>query len=132
MCINRGKKVKVNQLASEIMGELEKFKDLTLAEMGEVAQEVTKEGAKTLKSTSPVGDSNRHYRDGWGITSQGSYTHPSFVIHNKKKPGLTHLLEKGHALRQGGRAKAIPHIKKVEDWCIKEYEDRLIRRIEKL
>ncbi|MGL6197819.1 MAG: HK97 gp10 family phage protein [Lachnospiraceae bacterium] len=114
------------------MNELNKYADLTLEEMGETAQEVAKEGAKTLKSVSPVGDGRRHYRDGWGVTSQGSYTKPKFVVHNKKKPGLAHLLEHGHALRQGGRAPAIVHIKPVEEWCIKEFEERLARRIEKL
>ncbi|KAK9680615.1 hypothetical protein QE152_g38973 [Popillia japonica] len=62
-------------------------------------------------------------KHGWSVTSQGSFTKPSFVVHNKKKPGLTHLLENGHALRQGGRARAIPHIKPVEEQCIKEYEE---------
>ncbi|KAK9680662.1 hypothetical protein QE152_g38943 [Popillia japonica] len=114
------------------MSELEKFKDLTLEEMGEAAEKVSKKGAKTLKATSPTGDGRRHYKDGWSVTSQGSFTKPSFVVHNKKKPGLTHLLENGHALRQGGRARAIPHIKPVEEQCIKEYEEELTRRIEKL
>ena len=37
------------------------------------------------------------------------------VLYNKTDGALTHLLEHGHALRQGGRSPAIVHIQPVED-----------------
>ena len=33
---------------------------------------------------------------------------------------MTHLLEKGHANRDGGRTKAYPHIKPAEEEAVKE------------
>lgn len=36
---------------------------------------------------------------------------------------LAHLLEYGHALRNGGRARAFPHIKKNEERAVQEFND---------
>lgn len=125
-------KVTIDGLAEAIMKELNNFKDITEEEFEKIAKEVAKEGTKKLKSTSPKGRGSRkgHYADGWGVTyfrkGNGKF---QFVVHNKKKPGLTHLLENGHALNIGGRTRAIVHIKPVEEWCNEEFERRVEMRL---
>ena len=127
-------KVSVDGLADAILKELEEFNDLTEEEFEKIAREVAKEGRKKLKETSPKGSGSRkgHYADGWTVKYErkgnGKF---EFTIHNRKKPGLTHLLEKGHQLQQGGRVRAIPHIKPVEEWCNEEFERRVKQRIGK-
>ena len=127
-------KVNADGLADAIMKALKDYNDMTEAEFEEIAREVAKEGTKKLKATSPRGAGSRkgHYADGWSVKYErkgnGKF---SFIVHNRKKPGLTHLLEKGHQLWQGGRAQAIPHIKPVEEWCNEEFERRVKERLGK-
>ena len=119
-------------LVDVVMKELMDFRKITEEEFEEIAKEVAKEGAKKLKETSPRGRGSRkgHYADGWGVTYQrkgnGKF---EFVVHNKKKPGLTHLLENGHQSDRGGRVEGIVHIKPVEDWCNEEFEKRIEERL---
>lgn len=120
------------ELAGAVMEQLRKFEEVTSEELYKIAKKVASEGTKRLKETSPKGKGSRkgHYADGWTVTAVRKNANAfSFVVHNKKKPGLTHLLEKGHALRGGGRARAFPHIKAVEEWCSEEYQKRVERMI---
>lgn len=125
-------KVNIDGLADAVLKELKKFNDVTEEEFEKIAKAVAKEGTKKLKVTSPRGRGSKkgHYADGWGVTyfrkGNGKF---QFVVHNKKKPGLTHLLENGHALNIGGRARAIVHIKPVEEWCNEEFERRVEMRL---
>lgn len=82
-------------------------------------EDSAKMGVKILKQTSPVGRrSKKKYKDGWRAKKVGS----AWVVHNATNYQLTHLLEKGHALRQGGRTRAFPHIAPVEERIIVEYQ----------
>lgn len=89
------------------------------------AQTTAKEAAQKLKSSSPrkTGD----YSSGWAVRKVDDKT---FVVYNKTAPGLTHLLENGHAIvnKKGeyGRVSGKKHIKPVEEWAI----DELQRKIE--
>ena len=120
-----------NDLQTEISAALRAYADTSFEDLKEIAQQVAKEGAVKLKKTSPRGAGTKkgHYADGWTVTAlhkgAGRF---SFVINNKKKPGLTQLLENGHQLRQGGRARAIKHIKPVEEWCNEEFERRAVKK----
>lgn len=120
-------KVKTNGLADAIMKELKKYEKATIEDIKEVGKEVAKEGREKLETTSPEKDGG--YKAGWRVKETPTTKGCSFVIHNVKKPGLTHLLEDGHALRNGGRAKKCVHIKPVEEWCNKEFEKRIEKRI---
>ncbi len=172
-------KVNIDGLVDAVLKELKKFNDVTEEEFEKIAKAVAKEGTKKLKATSPKGRGSKkgHYADGWGVTyfrkgngkfqfvvhnkkkpglthllenghalnrgsKKGHYADGwgvtyfrkgngkfQFVVHNKKKPGLTHLLENGHALNIGGRARAIVHIKPVEEWCNEEFERRVEMRL---
>lgn len=128
-------KVSIDGLAEAVMKELKDFNNLAEEEFEEIAKEVAKEGSKKLRQTSPKGSGKGrkgHYADGWGVTYQrkgnGKF---QFVVHNKKKPGLTHLLEYGHQSNLGGRVGAIVHIKPVEEWCNEEFERRVEARLRK-
>jgi hypothetical protein len=55
----------------------------------------------------------------------------SAVIYNEKYPGLVHLLEKGHALRNGGRTAAKPHVAPVQEWMNEELRKRIKEAIKK-
>lgn len=77
-----------------------------------------------LKSTSPTRSGG--YASGWKASSKtGSEGLVSVTVHNAKKPGLTHLLEKGHAKwlwgrPTGGRVRAFPHIAPAYESAVKE------------
>lgn len=99
----------------------------------ESANAAGKKAVKTLKTTSPKGveDGQVHYASGWTLTEEKSRYATGFTIHNKKKPGLAHLLEHGHAKRGGGRVEGRTHIGPVEEQAIKDFEEELRKRLAK-
>ena len=90
------------------------------------SKETAKEGVQKLKQNAPKRTGK--YASGWGQSKRDD----AIVIHNKKRPGLTHLLEKGHALRNGGRSKPIKHIKSVEEAVLKELENRIKNELSRI
>lgn len=115
--------IKIN-LAKAVTQALYDYKNVTYEEMYDAAFGIVKKARKKLKQDSPRGrKSEKHYADSWKIDktykNNGRF---SFKLYNEDKPGLTHLLENGHQLRQGGRTRKFVHIKPVEEWCVEEFE----------
>lgn len=74
-----------------------------------VAQNATKQ----LKASSP--QRTGKYARGWRQKTQKTFLGVESVVYNTT-PGLPHLLENGHAKRNGGRTSPNVHIKPVEEW----------------
>lgn len=115
-------KVDPNYLPDEIVKELQDWKNGELRQkINEAVKETAEHGANMLKAGGPYKDRTGEYSKGWTATLRrrkyDAITHTeAYSINNKKHYRLTHLLENGHASRNGGRVKAYEHIKPTEEF----------------
>lgn len=126
------KYIKPEELAGFIKEYLEEYREDIQEDVEEVTDKVTKEARDELKQTSPKGKIARNpkYYKGWSVKiSKKGATKYHKVIWNKTNYQLTHLLEFGHATRNGGRTRAIPHIRPVEEKYKVEFVDLVEERI---
>lgn len=124
--------IRIDALGTEITKLMEEYASGVAADTKAEAKAVAKEAVKELKQTSPEGPGSRkgHYKDGWASkVEREDAVSINIKVYNKKKPGLTHLLEKGHAKRGGGRVNGIPHIAPAEKQAAEEFEKRLKARL---
>lgn len=122
------KTVSVDGLATAIAENLQIYTDGVTDGIKEAEDITAMECKKNLEADSPVAPTGKHrgkYKKGWKatITSNTPFSKHA-VIHNKEYR-LTHLLENGHATRDGGRTTAEPHIKKNEEIANKVFEQRV-------
>ena len=116
----------MQDIASEITKALSEYTSEVEAEMDMIKSDVADETVNMLKANSPMGRRGK-YAKGWRKKKDGT----GYVIHNATNAGLTHLTEKGHAKRNGGRTKAIQHIEPAEQQAIKSFEKKIERVIKK-
>ncbi|WP_159446368.1 HK97 gp10 family phage protein [Acetoanaerobium noterae] len=91
--------------------------------------ETAKETVKKLKASSPK--NNGKYAKAWTFTPRNNGLSKSYVVHVKAPHyRLTHLLEYGHATRNGGRVPARPHIATAEKEAIEEFTKKVVQGIE--
>ena len=112
----------IGEQMAEILDTYEKeVREKAAAEIEKTA----KDTAKRLKDTSPRSKAaGPHYAAGWAVKKD---KYGEAVVYNRLKPQLTHLLQNGHAKRNGGRVPGDPHISDAEKWA----EGELIARIER-
>ena len=89
--------IRIDALGAEIAKLMEGYVSEVAAETKAEAKAVAKEAVKELKQTSPEGPGSRkgHYKDGWASkVERENAVSINIKVYNRKKPGLTHLLEK--------------------------------------
>lgn len=92
------------------------------------AQLVAKQAVAELKHSSPKRTGN--YAKGWRVKTTKGVGFIECEVHNANAPGLTHLLEKPHLLRNGKRSNPIVHIAPVEEKAVRDFENAVEKIIQ--
>ena len=105
-------------LAQEIAQHLRQYSSDVEHDLESAKKQVGQKAVKELRNAGSFDNRTGRYRKGWKLRKIGD----DYVIFNATDASLTHLLEFGHALRNGGRSKSFTHIKPVEQMVINEFE----------
>jgi len=106
--MQEGEKMSEINFADAIEDITKQYSEEVSRAVDRTGRALAKYGAKKLRVTSPK--KTGRYAKSWGYVKSGG----KYVVRAKLYQ-LTHLLENGHANRDGGRTGGIPHIKPVED-----------------
>ena len=109
----------------KLIDELKRYTTEVTNAIVKYQYKISKIAKKRLIETSPRRTKGeKHYADSWRIsrTYEDGTSKMILIIHNKSKPGLTHLLEKGHLDINGKRVNERVHIAPVQQWLNQEFE----------
>lgn len=115
--------IKIDELNSAIMDSLETYHRDTVTGLKKTTNRAMKDLVSNTRATAPVGNRSKHYKD--SITSK-TQSESSFGISKLwyvKGPDyrLSHLLNNGHALRDGGRYPGTNFVGNAVDAIVPQY-----------
>lgn len=119
-------KVKIDQMADEIMKGLTEYADTST----ETVKKAVRSAATTVKKEISANAPKKSGRYKGSFVSRKQKENANsleMIVHSKNRYQLTHLLEKGHAKRGGGRVRAIPHIAPAEQKGIEKLTQEIER-----
>ena len=120
----------MDQMADVIMDGLMEYAELATDVMKDCVKKAGDTVKKETQASAPVRSGK--YKKSWAVKRQRETSNTlEVVVHSRNRYQLTHLLEKGHAKRGGGRVRAIPHIAPAEEKGIRELEEGIKRGLSK-
>ena len=122
-------KVTIDKMAGELMDIMGEIRDTTTEELKASIKKAGKDIASEIKATAPKRTGK--YASSWksSVVYEGAES-IQVTVHSPSRYQLAHLLEHGHAKRNGGRAAAIPHIEPAEEKVMEKMEAQLAKSIE--
>ena len=121
---------RVDDLSREVKAQLQAYCDEVTEAVKAEVDTVAEECLQEIKANSPV--RTGRYRKGWRKeVAYESRDDIRITVRNKTYPGLTHLLENGHAKAGGGRVEGIPNIKPAELHAAEKLADKVKVRLKK-
>lgn len=122
------------QLSNAIFEQLELYKKSVVLQIDRCGAKAINELVRITKDTAPINlkHHGRHYVSCIAKKREKSADGTAVYTWYVKPPchRLTHLLVKGHALKDGGRTKADPFLKNACDKVFPEYEEAVKKAIE--
>lgn len=116
-------KIQISELGGTIEEQLTIYGKNVQEGIKEAAEKSIKQLVKDTKATAPVGKRKKHYRDSIKSKSYHSTRSDRYVWYvDGPDYRLSHLLENGHALRNGGRVAGTHFIQKAAEPILEQYE----------
>lgn len=119
--------VNIDNLNEAIINSLEEYNLNATEDIKKLTNEAMNELVKDTKKTAPVGKRRKHYKS--NITSkklsESQYGISKLWYVKGSDYRLTHLLNNGHALRNGGRYPGTNFLGKAVDKIVPEFIDKV-------
>ena len=120
--------IKIDDLAKEVMRGLDEYADVTTEQVKKAVRKAGNTVRREIQENAPKNTGD--YAKSWAVKKVRESSHTlELVVHSKNRYQLTHLLEFGHCLRNGGRTRAMPHIAPAEEKGIEQLEKMIERDI---
>ena len=120
--------IKIDDLAREVMKGLDEDADVTTEQVKKAVRKAGNTVRREIQENAPKNTGD--YAKSWAVKKVRESSHTlELVVHSKNRYQLTHLLEFGHCLRNGGRTRAMPHIAPAEEKGIEQLEKMIERDI---
>ncbi len=122
-------KVKPDKMADAVMEELNKYSKLAASDMKKAINEAGKTAKKEIEKNAPKRTGK--YGRSWRIKKMKETSDSlEITVHSKDRYQIAHLLENGHAKRNGGRVMGQPHIKNAQEEAEKQLMDDIERALQ--
>ena len=116
-----GRTISVDELADVINEGLKEYADLATEDVKSAVKKTAKAVKDQINGSAPV--RTGRYAKSWKVkTTAESANGLEQTVYSPTRYMLSHLLEKGHAKRGGGRVRAIPHIAPAEEMGVEMFE----------
>lgn len=123
--------IDISGLSTEIGSILSQYSNTVYDETEKWLKKTAKQTAEDVKAKARQAgfEGGEDYIEGWTYRKKDG----KYVVHNKKRPGMAHLLENGHdivvhGIATGKRTRAFPHISEAEKE-MQKYVDDLVKSL---
>lgn len=123
-----GQNVQIGELADAIMETLEEYADLAADSVKQAVKDAGETVKKEIRANAPkdTGD----YAKSWAVKkSKETSNSITMTVYSRNRYYLAHLLEFGHAKRNGGRVAGKNHIAPAEEKGIQQLEEEVERSL---
>lgn len=121
--------VTIDGMTDAIMAGLKEYAELAADDMKKAVRRAANTVKKDINASAPV--RTGRYKESWRTMTLNERSNSlSVMVYSPDRYMLTHLLEYGHANRNGGRTRAIPHIAPAEAHGLEQLEEDIMRALE--